>query len=92
MEFVHQSNVFEYNSKIVQVSGTDIGSKFAPHYECIFFDKVGTDFLSQELLKPLMWLRYINDVLFEFTHGMESLDKYLERIHCFHPNIKIIHM
>ena len=38
-EFVLKNNFFEFNSKIKQqVSGTAIGTKFAPPYACLFMD------------------------------------------------------
>ena len=40
-EFVLKNNYFEFNSEVKkQISGTAIGTKFAPSYACIFMDKV----------------------------------------------------
>ena len=45
--FVLKNNFFEFDSKIKQqISGTAIGTKFAPPYMCIFMDKFETDFLT----------------------------------------------
>ena len=45
--FVLKNNFFEFDSKIKQqISGTAIGTKFAPPYVCIFMDKFETDFLT----------------------------------------------
>ena len=64
-EFVLKNNYFEFNSKIKkQISGTAIGTKFAPAYACIFMDKVENDFLESEAIKPWVWLRYIDDIYF----------------------------
>ena len=42
-KFALKNNFFEFNSKIKQhVSGTVIGTKFAPPYACIFMDKFET--------------------------------------------------
>ena len=46
-----------------QVSGTAIGTKFAPPYTCIFM----------EHLKPWLILRYIDDIFFLWTHGEDEL-------------------
>ena len=59
---------FELNSK-QQILGTEIDTKFAPSYVCIFTDKVGKEFLYKELLKPWVCLRYIDDISFVSTHG-----------------------
>ena len=51
--FVLKNNFFELDSKIKQqISGTAIGTKFAPPYACIFMDKFETDFLTTQNLKP----------------------------------------
>ena len=50
-EFVLKNNHFEFNGKVKkQLSGTAIGTKFAPTHGSIFMDKLESDFLnSQEL-------------------------------------------
>ena len=46
-EFVLKNNLFEFNSKVLQqISGTAIGTKFAPPYACIYMDRVEQDFLE----------------------------------------------
>ena len=53
-EFVLKNNYFEFDSKIKQqVSGTAIGTKFAPPYACIFLDQVESRFLEKQILKPI---------------------------------------
>ena len=38
-EFVLKNNYFEFDSKVKkQISGTVIGTKFAPSYACVFMD------------------------------------------------------
>ena len=64
-EFVLQNNYFEFNGEIKhQILGTAIGTKFAPPYACIFMDQVETQFLKTQQCKPLVWLRYIDDIFF----------------------------
>ena len=54
-EFMLKNNFFEYETKIIQqISGTSIGTKFAPPYPCLFMDEMENDFLDLELVKP--WL------------------------------------
>ena len=44
--FVLHYNYFEFNGIVKQqISGTAIGTKFAPTYACIFMDKLETDIL-----------------------------------------------
>ena len=59
-EFVLKKNYFEFNGKVKQqLSGTAIGTKFAPPYACIFMDQVETEFLESQVYKPF---RYIDDI------------------------------
>ena len=62
-KFVSKNNFFEFDSKTKQqISGTAIGTTFSPRYACIFMDKVETEFLDKELLKPWVWLRHIDGI------------------------------
>ena len=46
-KFVLSNNYFEFSKKVFQqISGTAIGTKFAPPYACIFIDEVETEFLQ----------------------------------------------
>ena len=46
------------------------------------------DILSNSLLKPLVWWRYIDDIFMVWEHGKEELKKFLETLNCYHPTIK----
>ena len=88
-QFVLKNNYFEFNSKVQQqLSGMVPGTKFALPYACIFMDRVETEFLEKERLKPWVCLRYIDDIFFVWTHGENKLDEFLERLNSFHPNLK----
>ena len=72
--FVLQNNYFEFNGIVKQqISGTAIGTKFAPTYACIFMDKLETDFLNTQEYLPLVWYRYIDDIFFISTHAKKNL-------------------
>ena len=69
-EFVLKNNYFEFDRSVYQqVSVTAIGTKFAPPYACIFMDRLENSFLETQSLKPLVWLRYIGDIFFIWTHS-----------------------
>ena len=88
-EFVLKNNYFEFNGKVKkQISGTAIGTKFAPPYACIFMDQNDTEFLKTQKHKPLILFCYIDDVFFIWTHGKETLGLFLEDLNNLHPNIK----
>ena len=85
-EFVLKNNYLEFDSKLKkQISGTAIGTKFAPPYACIFMDKVGREFLEAEGIKSWVWLRYLDDILFIWTEGENK------RLNIFHLNVKFSH-
>ena len=88
-EFVLRNNLFEFNDKVKQqISGTAIGTKFAPPYACIYMDKTETDFLKTQDLQPFIWLRYIDDIFFIWTHGEAELKRFMEKLNQFLPNLK----
>ena len=88
-EFMLKNNFFEFETKITQkISGTAIGTKFVPPYACLFMDKIENDFFDSEIVKPWLWLRYIDDILFIWTEGE---DKLLNCLKNFHPNLKFTH-
>ena len=62
-EFVLNNNIFEFNSKTYQQKSA-IGTKFAPPYACIYMHEVEQKFLETQSKKPLIWLRYIDDIFF----------------------------
>ena len=71
-----------------QLLGTAIGTKFAPTYASIFMDKLESGFLKSQDLTPFLWCRYIDDVVFIWTHGKEKLALFLNDLNNYHPNIK----
>ena len=84
--FFLENNYFEFNGDVKkQISGTAIGTKFAPPYACIFMDKLETKCLQSHSLQPLVWFRYINDIFFIWTHGK---DKFLDDIKFTHESSK----
>ena len=88
-KFVLKTNYFEFNGKVKQqISGTVIGTKFVPLYACIFMDEVETSFLETQEMKPLVWLRYLDDVFFIWTYGQEKLDSFLEKLNRCNSSIK----
>ena len=68
--------------------GTAIGTKFAPPYACIYMDKTETDFINSQKLQPSVWLRYIDDIFFIWTHGENELKTFMGELNKFLPNLK----
>ena len=88
-EFVLKNNYFEFDRSVYQqVSGTAIGTKFAPPYVCIFMDRLENSFLETQSLKPLVWLRYIDDIFFIWTHSEKELKEFMRELNSFDTNIR----
>ena len=86
---VLENNVFEFGGRIFrQKLGTAIGTKFAPAYANLFMADLEKRLLDGAVDKPLVWLRYIDDVFFIWTHGQSKLDSFLEYLNGFHQTIK----
>ena len=50
-------------------------------------DEVETEFLKSQELQTFLWLRYIGDIFFIWTHGTQELDSFLIELNKFHPNL-----
>ena len=88
-DFVLKNNLFEFDCKFYQqISGTAIGTKFAPPYACIFMDFIETEFLKTQAIKPWLWKRFIDDIFFIWTDSEENLNKFLNDLNEFHPNLR----
>ena len=54
-KFVLQNSYFEFIGETKQqISGTAIGTKFAPPYACIFMDQAESEFLKTQFHQPLV--------------------------------------
>ena len=83
-EFVLNDNYFEFDRSVCQqVSGTAIGTNFAPPHACIFMDRLET-----QTFKPLVRLCYIDDIFFIWTHSEEELKEFMREWNSFDINIK----
>ena len=87
-----KNSYFEFETKIIQqISGTAIGTKFAPPYACLFLDRTQNNFFNSEIVKPWWWLRYMDDVFFIWTEGEDKPEGFLNRFDNFQPNLKLSH-
>ena len=91
-KFVLPNNYFEFNGETKQqISGTAIGTKFAPPYACTFMGQVESEFLETQTHQPLVCFRYIDDIFFIWAHGQDKLEQFLDDLNKFHPSIKFTH-
>ena len=89
MELVFTQNNFVFEGEhFIQILGTAIGTRMAPSGACLFMGRLEEEFLSLASHKPLIWLRYIDDVFLIWTHGQEELEKFVNYCNSRHPTIK----
>ena len=65
-----------------------MGTKCAPNYAIIFMDHLEQGFLQTQLLTPLMWWRYIDDIFFVWSHSREELNPFMNELNIYHSTIK----
>ena len=51
-------------------------------------DEADTEFLKIQELKPFLWLRYIDDIFFIWTHGEEKLTRFFNLLNNLHSTLK----
>lgn len=89
MRIILRFNIFEFGGRMYkQTCGTAMGTKFAPTFANLFMASVERDFLQSQAKKPIVWKRYIDDIFMIWTHGRESLDKFISDLNKHHPNLK----
>ena len=82
-------NCFLFNENYyLQVHGTAMGTRMAPSYANLFMGKLEREFLLTQDLKPRVWWRFIDDIFAIWTHGEQSLNRFIESLNRHHPTIK----
>lgn len=89
IHFILTKNCFEFNNEFyLQTNGTSMGTKMAPEYAIIFMDNLEQKFLESQPHKPLVWLRYIDDIFMIWPHSCEALDAFKISLNSYHKTIK----
>ena len=87
LELVLTNNHFEFSGEFYhQLSGTAMGTKLAPSYANLFMTKFEHKYVYTYPLQP--WKRFIDDIFLIWSHGMNSLTKFIEHLNRVHPTIK----
>ena len=90
LKYVLKNNIFQFSGKIYhQVCGTAMGTTMAPalasvvaHYEDRFLES------RQQL--PLMWRRYIDDILVIWPYSKVDFLNFFDGLNCVHPNLRFM--
>ena len=80
---VLESNTFRFGKSVYhQIKGTAMGSPMAPNYANLFMatleEEIIQKFYEQTGLRPLIYLRYIDDVFMIWTHNDNSLKNFIK--------------
>lgn len=90
MDFVLNNNGFQFNDKnYVQIEGTAIGSKLGRNYACTYMGDWEEELLYITPKKPLIFLRYIDDVWGIWQHSQGELKEFQELANSINNNIKV---
>ena len=64
-----------------------MGMPMAPSYANLFMSEVEAnllkDFKAKTGLEPLVWFRFLDDIIFVWQHGEENLKKFFEHMQTF---------
>ena len=89
--FILKKNYFKFRDTFyLQIHGTAMGSPFAPNYANIFMDYIERRILdsAQDNKRPILWLRFIDDIFAIWTYDHYSLHQFFEYMNIIHPTIK----
>lgn len=89
LDLVLTLNAFEFNGKIYQqIHGTSMGTPVAPTYSNIFMGLLEAQILNSFAEKPLIYLRYLDDIFIVWTHGRDKLNAFIQHANNCHPTIQ----
>jgi hypothetical protein len=89
LDKVLSRNYFEFNGTMyLQIGGTAMGTPIAPSYACTFMGNHEENILDIYPLKPLVWLRFLDDVFCLWTHGEDELTNFITYLNDSHETIK----
>lgn len=65
LRLVLENNHFIFdNQNYLQIMGTAMGSAIAPAFASLFMGKLEEEFLNTQTIKPTMWLKFLDDILY----------------------------
>ena len=89
LRLILQENSFQFIGKdYLQIHGTAMGTKMAVSFADIFMAKIETEIINHCTKKPLVWKRYIDDVLSLWDTSKEEVNTFIEQANSYHPTIK----
>lgn len=88
LSHVLTNNYVRFGSKIFkQTSGIAMGSRVAPPVAITFMHILETGFMSTLNFTPELYIRYIDDILGVWTHGINRLNHFFNCINAYNRSI-----
>ncbi len=92
LKIVLTKNYFQFADEMYhQIQGTAMGTKMAPAYANIFMAELEEELLDKYHIKPLLWKRYIDDILCIWPGTMSDLKTFMIYLNQAHTTIKFTH-
>ena len=89
LKIVLEHNYFQFADTMYhQVQGTAMGTKMAPSYANIFMAELEEYLLDNYSTKPLLWKRYIDDILCIWPGPPSEVEDFIQYLN---PTIKFTH-
>ena len=86
---VLSNNYLTFNSKLYkQSSGIAMGNRLAPPVAIAFMHAFETKFFSKLERLPTLYMRYIDDILGVWTHGIDRLNHFFNLMNSHHSSIR----
>ncbi|CAN7939652.1 unnamed protein product [Ixodes hexagonus] len=82
------NNFVFYNTHYLQIQGAAMGSKMSPNYANIFMGKFEESFVWSYTKKPVIYLRYIDDIFLIWNDTEDTLNSFLGYLNGCHRTIK----
>ena len=89
LEFVLTKNNFQFDGQhYLQILGTCMGTRVAPSFAINFMGWFEETFAYTYHTQPLIWLRYIDDIILIWTKSRPELDEFIQHLNTRLPSIK----
>ena len=90
LKLILDNNDFSFDSNLYkQISGVAMGKAFAGSFCNIFMNFWENSAIAAFPLKPLVWVRYQDDIFGVWSHSRDSFEAFFAHLNNFHPNIKL---
>ena len=89
LNMVLTMNNFDFNGEhFLQIGGTAMGTRVAPSFANCFMGEFERLHVRTHHIKPLLWLRYIDDIFAIFDHDETTVQGFINDLNSCHPSIK----